>query len=87
MRTDFREMEDIMIHAYGQTDPDDSYQSGSSFIGYLVDSYGEAAVIAYVCSDKEYNAEWDKSYDELVREWRRYIRDHYSQYSKIEKHG
>lgn len=87
MKTDFREMEDIMVHAYGQTNPDDSYQSGSSFIGYLADLYGEAAVITYVCSDNEYNAEWDKSYDELVQGWRKYIIDNYSQYSTIETHG
>lgn len=84
IRTDFRELENIVTYACGETDPNASYQSGSSFIGYLSDLYGEEAVIAYVCSDDEYNAEWDKSYHELVWEWRKYIRDNYSQYSTIE---
>ena len=53
-------------------------------IGYLVDQYGEQAVIAYICSDNEYNAEWDKSYRDLVQDWRTYIQDNYSQYSRNE---
>lgn len=87
IKTNFREMDDIIVYASGETGPNDSYQSGSSFIGWLADQYGEAAVITYICSDNEYNTEWDKSYDELVREWRKYIIDNYSQYSTIETHG
>lgn len=26
-----------------------------------------------VCPDNEYNAEWDKSYGELVKDWKKYI--------------
>ncbi len=82
-RTDFYNgFIDVMIHAYGITDPNSDYESGASFISYLVKKYGEQAVIAYVCSDNEYNAEWDKSYDELVQDWNRYIEKNYSQYSK-----
>ena len=81
VRMDFRELEDIIAYAAGETDPNASYASGASFIGYLVDQYGEQAVIAYVCSDNEYNAEWDKSYNELVWGWRTYISENYSQYS------
>lgn len=82
-QTDFREVEDLTVHAYMITDPDSTYQSGSSFVGYLIDQYGEQAVIAYVFSDNKYNAEWDKSYDELVQDWRKYIKDNYSQYSTV----
>ncbi len=82
VQMDFRILEDIQTHAVGITDPNVSYLSGSSFIGYLVDQYGQQAVIDYVCSDNEYNAEWDKSYDELVQDWNRYIEKNYSQYSK-----
>ena len=84
VRTDFRELDDILAHLDNEPDPNTSYQSGSSFIGYLIEQYGEQAVIAYVCSDDEYNAEWDKSYEELVRDWRNYIRKNYSQYSTVQ---
>ncbi len=81
MRTDVHEFYDLVTYAYEKIDPNASYQSGSSFIHYLVGQYGEQAVIAYVCSDNDYNAEWDKSYYDLVQEWRKYIQDNYSQYS------
>lgn len=84
MQMDFREFEDLMVYAYRFANPDSAYQAGSSFIGYLVDQYGEQAVIAYICSDNEYNAEWDKSYRDLVQDWRTYIQDNYSQYSRNE---
>ena len=80
-RKDFREFEDLMAHAHGETEPNSSYESGASFVGYLVNQYGEQEVIYYVCSDNEYNAEWDKSYNELVQDWKMYIKDNYSQYS------
>lgn len=86
VQTDFRELEDIQVHAYGLTDPNSEYVTGSSFIGYLVDQYGEQAVIAYVCSDDEYNAEWGKSYEELVQDWNQYIEQNYSQYSTYVMH-
>ncbi|MDE6640921.1 MAG: hypothetical protein K2K63_10375 [Acetatifactor sp.] len=81
IRTDFRDIEDIYVHALGYKNPNSTYLTGSCFIGYLVDQYGEQAAIAYVCSDNEYNAEWGKSYDELVQDWNQYIEDNYAQYS------
>ena len=86
MRTDILEFWDILIYVNGITDPDSDYESGASFIGYLINQYGEQAVIAYVCSDDEYNAEWGKSYDELVQDWNRYIEENYSQYSAYVMH-
>lgn len=83
VRTDYYDgFLDIMVHAYGVANPNFSYESGASFIGYLIDQYGEQAVIAYVCSDDGYNEEWGKSYDELVQDWNQYIEENYSQYSK-----
>lgn len=84
VKTDFRKVEDIEVYACGHTDPNFTYLSGSSFIGYLADQYGEQAVIAYVCSDDTYNAEWDKSYKELVQDWIDYIEANYAHYSKIQ---
>ena len=81
VQTDFREVENILVYVQGQADPNFSYTSGSSFIGYLVDQYGEQAVISYICSDNEYNAEWDKSYGVLVQNGWMYIEANYSQYN------
>lgn len=81
VRTDFPEIWNIRVHASGLTNPNSTYTSGASFIGYLVGQYGEQAAIAYVCSDNEYNKEWGKSYYELVQDWNQYIEDNYSQYS------
>ncbi len=85
IKIDFRELEDIMVHVRGYTDPNlvtDNYLPNSSFVGYLVDQYGEEATIQYVCSDEEYNAEWGKSYEDLAQDWNRYIEENYSQYSR-----
>ncbi len=81
VRTDVPELWDILVHSYGYTDPNSDYESGASFIGYLIKQYGEEAVISYICSDNEYNTEWGKSYEELVQDWIRYIEENYSQYS------
>ncbi len=74
-----------MVHVCRYTDPNlvtDQYLPNSSFVGYLVDQYGEEATIQYVCSDEEYNAEWGKSYEDLAQDWNRYIEENYSQYSR-----
>ena len=77
-KEDYRMIEDIWVYVYGYTDPNESYESGSDFIGYLADQYGERAVIEYICSDDEYHAEWGKSYEELVQDWNDYINENYS---------
>ncbi len=78
-RLDYRAYEDFLVNVHQLTDPNSSYLSGSSFVGYLVDQYGEREVIAYICLDSEYNAEWGKSYEELVQDWNEHIEENYSQ--------
>lgn len=78
LETDERLINDIVVYIWEQTNPIWSYDAAASFVGYLVDQYGEQAVIAYVCSDDEYNAEWDKSYEQLVQDWKDYINENYS---------
>ena len=79
-KTDSQEFADVVVYACGQKDPNLTYATGESFVGYLVDQYGEPAVIAYICSDNEYNEEWGKSYEELVQDWNNYINENYSWY-------
>ena len=81
IRMDSCALFDIEVYACGYKDPNSSYGAGASFISYLIGQYGEQAVIAYLCDDNEYNAEWGKSYEKLVQDWNRYIEENYSQYS------
>ena len=75
MKTDFQDLDDLWVYYDGLKNPNASYNAGSSFVGYLVEQYGEQEAIAYIISDNEYNAEWDKSYDELVQDWNQYIEE------------
>lgn len=79
--TDHWEMENLKVYAYGYTDPNLTHTGSASFVGYLINQYGGKAVITYVCSDDTYNAEWGKSYEELVQDWNDYINENYSWYS------
>ncbi len=81
-RTDMQAIVDISVYIWGATDPDMSYDAASSFIGYLVDQYGEREVIQYICSDNLYNEEWGKSYEELVQDWNEYLEENYSWYER-----
>ena len=75
MRTDYQDLEDLCVYYDGLKNPNDTYNAGASFMGYLVNQYGEQEAIAYVISDNEYNTDWDKSYDELVQDWNQYIQE------------
>ena len=79
---DCRAIIDLSTYIWGETNPDMSYDAAASFVGYLVGQYGERDVIEYICSDDEYNAEWNKSYEELVQDWNRYIEENYSWYER-----
>ncbi len=81
-KTDIWEIVNVAVCACGYTDPNSNYTTAESFIGYLIERYGEQATIAYVCSEDEYNAEWGKSYDELVQDWNEYIEEYYSWYDR-----
>ena len=80
MQMDYPDLDDLFVYYRGIKNPDATYDAGSSFVGYLVEQYGEQEAIAYIISDNEYNAEWDKSYDELVQDWNQYIEEKCSQY-------
>ena len=80
IKIDSRALDDMSAFVYGDTDPNWSYAAASSFVGYLVDQYGERSVIEYICSEDEYHTEWGKSYEELVQDWNEYINENYSWY-------
>ena len=73
VQTDYQDIEDIWVYYEGLKNPNATYYSGASFVGYLAEQYGEQEVIAYILSDNEYNADWEKSYDELVQDWNQYL--------------
>ena len=78
MEKDFRELENLAVYSYGLTDPNKSYLTGSSFVQYLVNQYGESAVIDYIYGSGE---PLPKTYSELVRDWIEYIENNYKDYT------
>ena len=82
MAVDFHDIENIAVYSRSYSDPNQSYVSGSSFVGYLVNLYGEPAVIDHVCSKVDISIFGGKTYSELVSEWNTHIEQTYSQYSK-----
>ena len=81
MAKDYRELENIAVFSFGLTDPDASYLAGSSFVQYLVNQYGEEAVINSIYGNGD---ALPKSFQESVREWQSFIDSHYGTYSKYE---
>ena len=81
MAKDYQDIENIAVWCYSLRDPDGSYLAGSSFVQYLVNQYGDQAVINSICGDQ---TPLPKTYHELVRDWIGHIESHYQDYSKYE---
>lgn len=79
MAIDYAEIENIAVYSRDYKNPNSGYVAGSSFVQYLVEQYGEKAVINSIYGD---GTTLSKSYSELVAEWNSYIADTYSDYSK-----
>lgn len=79
MAIDYAEIENIAVYSRDYKDPNSSYVAGSSFIQYLVNQYGEKAVIDFIYGDESL---FEKTYEELVADWVIYIDKSYSNYSK-----
>lgn len=82
MAIDYREIENLAVYYFDFYDPNANYLAGSSFIQYLVKQYGEAAVVDFVCGDA---VPLPKSYHELIKNWRTFIEETYSNYSKYQQ--
>ncbi len=83
MAIDFAEIEAIAIYSRGAYQPNGSYAAGSSFVGYLVASYGEQAVIDYVLQRVEESHIEELTLVEHIAAWRQQIEEEYSDYSKL----
>ena len=78
MRTDSVDVNNLMIY-YGQYyDPNASYVTGASFVDYLCDTYGEQKIIDYVCDNHDLTTVTDRTYEELIEDWKNYMEDTYS---------
>ena len=84
MRTDYKDVDSLGIYYNSYYSPDYNYESGASFIYYLSDTYGEKKVIDYVCKNHDLTTVTDKTYSELVEDWKNYMENKYSEYSKID---
>lgn len=79
MAVDYEEIENIAVWSRNIKNPNANYLAGSSFVQYLVNQYGEKAVIDSVYGDK---TPLPKTYAELVREWIAHIESCCQGYSK-----
>ncbi len=78
METDYRDVDNLIIYFGQHYDPYYSYGSGASFIYYLCDTYGERKIIDYVCDNHDLTTFTDKTYEELVEDWKNYMEEAYS---------
>ncbi len=79
MEKDYCELENVAVHYFNFTNPNENYLAGSSFVQYLVKQYGEEAVINSIYGNGN---SLPKTYSELVKEWNNFIDSNYSTYSK-----
>lgn len=78
MAADFETLEDIAVYSRGYTDPNDSYAAGSSFVGYLVREFGDAAVIDTLYGT---GTPLPRPMETLVQDWQDHLQTTYSTYS------
>ena len=81
MARDYRELENLAVYSRSYADPNANYLAGASFVQYLVNQYGEDAVINNIYGN---GAPLPKSYDELIKDWNEFIERNYSSYSKYQ---
>ena len=79
MAKDYCELENVAVHYFSFTKPNENYLAGSSFVQYLVKQYGEEAVISSIYGNGN---PLPKTYAELLKEWNEYIESTYTGYSK-----
>ena len=79
MAKDYCELENIAVYYFSFANPNANYVAGSSFVQYLVNQYGEEAVINSIYGNGD---SLPKTYAELVKEWNEYIETNYKNYSK-----
>ena len=81
MVKDYRDLENIAVYSRSFTNPNANYVAGSSFIQYLVNQYGEEAVIKSIYGNGN---PLPQTYTQLVKEWNQFIEANYHNYSKRE---
>ena len=79
MAKDYRELENVAVYYFSFTNPNENYLAGSSFVQYLVEQYGEEAVINSIYGNGN---SLPQAYAELVKAWNKYIESKYAGYSK-----
>ena len=78
---DFLELDHIISYYFDQN-PNDSYQSGSSFVSYLINTFGERPFLDYLLINHDLTTLTDKTFDELVDDWKAYLEENYSEYGR-----
>ena len=79
MAVDYREIENIAVFSRDLFDPDKTYVSGSSFVGFLAEQLGEREAIELIFSE---NGLERARYNNFVQKWSLYLKTKYAGYSK-----
>lgn len=77
--TDNDEILHFAAYYMGYEDPNESYLSGASFVGYLVEQYGIACVTEHLFGDGN---TLPKSYEALLEDWLGYLNELYQDFAK-----
>ncbi len=84
MFIDYENIMGLEVYTTNNYNYKEGYTIAASFFNYLCNVYGEKKIIDYVCHNHDLTTVTDKSLDELAEDWKNYIEDKYSEYSKTE---
>lgn len=79
MAVDYGEIENLVTYYWDWDSPNINYETGASFVQYLVKQYGVERVVQHLYGDR---APLPKSHAALVEEWNQYIEETYQDYRK-----
>lgn len=79
MAADYGAIESIIAYTRGYASPNANYASGSAFVHYLVQRYGEGTVIRHVLD----GVAFDAPQAELVADWKAWLKDNYGGYTQV----
>lgn len=72
--TDKVDLLNLFVYTNNIYNPNNNYISAASFIGFLISQYGEETVQNYLFSHNGEYVPLDKSFYELIEEWKTYIK-------------
>ena len=84
---DIADVNSLDVYAYDATVFKSPYFAGSAFIDYLIKCFGERAVLDYFLVHHDLSRLTDKSMDDLMLEWEKYLEERFKDYEKVRNHS